>query len=119
MGEDEIEASLPELPSLESNFMKIVPLGDKLVVKRLAAEDQTSGGIFLPDAARERPQQGKVLSVGEGRLLPNGERRALQVGEGDRVLFDHYAGIPVTVDEEELLVMNEADILAVMEIGRS
>jgi chaperonin GroES len=99
--------------------MKIVPLGDKVVVKRLEAAERTAGGILLPDSSREKPQQGKVLSVGVGKLLPSGERRTLQVSEGDRVLFSTYAGIPVQVDDEELFVMNEADILAVVETGRS
>jgi chaperonin GroES len=95
--------------------MKVVPLNDKLVVKRLEAEEKTSGGIVLPDTAKEKPRQGKVLSVGDGRLLENGKRAAFQVKEGDRVLFASYAGNEVTIDGEELLVMSEDDILAVVD----
>ena len=72
--------------------MKVVPLGDKVVVKRLEAEEVTAGGIVLPDSAQEKPQQGRVLSVGDGRLLPDGSRIAHQVSEGDRVLFSSYSG---------------------------
>ena len=94
--------------------MKVVPLGDKVVVKRLESEETTAGGIVLPDTARERPQQGRVLSVGDGRLLSDGSRVAHQVSEGDRVLFGKYAGTEVEVDAEELLIMSEDDILAVV-----
>ena len=95
--------------------MKIVPLGDKVVVERLKAEEKTAGGIVLPDTAKEKPQQGKVLSVGDGRLLQTGKRTQLQVREGDRVIFSSYAGSEVNVDGETLLVMSEDDILAVIE----
>lgn len=94
--------------------MKIVPLGDKVVVRRLDAEETTAGGIVLPDAAQEKPKQGRVLSVGDGKLLGDGARSAPEVQEGDRVLFSSYAGTEVTVDEEELLIMNSDDILAVV-----
>jgi chaperonin GroES len=94
--------------------MKLVPLGEKVVVKRLEAEEITAGGIVLPDTAQKRPQQGRVLSVGDGRLLPDGSRAEHQVGEGDRVLFSDYSGIEVVVDGEELLIMDEHDILAVV-----
>ena len=95
--------------------MKVVPLNDKLVVKRLEAEDKTSGGILLPDAAKEKPRQGKVLSLGDGKLLENGKRASFQLKEGDRVLFSSYAGNEVNVDGEELLIMGEDDILAVLD----
>ena len=95
--------------------MKVVPLNDKIVVKRLEAEDKTAGGIVLPDTAKEKPNQGKVVSLGDGKRLENGKRAAFQVREGDRVLFSSYAGNEVTVDGEELLIMTEDDILAVME----
>ncbi len=95
--------------------MRVEPLGDKVVVKRLEAEETTAGGIVLPDSARERPQQGRVLSVGDGRLLPDGERASHQVQEGDRVLFTSYAGTDVLVDDEELLIMSEDDILAILD----
>ena len=94
--------------------MKIVPLGDKVVVKRLAAEEMTAGGIVLPDTAKEKPLQGRVLSVGDGRLLPDGTRAQHQVKEGDRVLFVSYAGTEVDVDSAELLIMSEDEILAVV-----
>jgi chaperonin GroES len=95
--------------------MKVVPLNDKIVVKRLEAEDRTAGGIMLPDTAKEKPRQGKVLSLGEGKLLDNGKRAPFQVKEGDRVLFSSYAGNEVTVDGDELLIMTEEDILAVVD----
>src|SRR5262245_12501097 len=95
--------------------MKVVPLNDKIVVKRVEAEAKTAGGIVLPDTAKEKPRQGKVLSVGEGKLLDNGKRAAFQVKEGDRVLFSSYAGNEVNIDGEELLIMSEDDILAVID----
>ena len=95
--------------------MKVVPLNDKIVVKRLEAEEKTAGGIVLPDTAKEKPKQGKVLSVGEGKLLDNGQRAKFQVRDGDRVLFTSYAGSEVNIDGEELLIMTEDDILAVIE----
>jgi chaperonin GroES len=93
--------------------MKVVPLGDKVAVKPLDADETTAGGVVLPDSARERPQQGRVLSVGDGRLLPDGTRIDHQVSEGDRILFSRYAGAEVLVDDEEVLIMNEDEILAV------
>lgn len=95
--------------------MRIEPLGDKVVVKRTEADEMTAGGIVLPGAAREKPQEGKVLSVGNGRLLPDGTRAELQVSEGDRVLFSSYAGNEIEVDGGTLLIMNESDILAIMD----
>jgi chaperonin GroES len=95
--------------------MRIVPLGDKVVIKRLDAEEVTAGGIVLPDAAREKPQQGRVLSVGDGRLLADGTRAQHQVKEGDRVLLTSYAGTEVVVDDQDLLIMGENDILAVLD----
>jgi chaperonin GroES len=94
--------------------MRIVPLNDKIVVKRLEAEDKTAGGILLPDTAKEKPRQGKVLSLGDGKLLDNGKRAPFQVKEGDRVLFSSYAGNEVQHDGEDLLIMTEDDILAVI-----
>lgn len=95
--------------------MRIVPLGDKVVVRRVDAEERTAGGIVLPDTAREKPHQGKVLSVGDGRLLESGGRGRMQVREGDRVIFSTYSGSEVAVDGDTLLVMSEDDILAVIE----
>ena len=94
--------------------MKLVPLGEKVIVKRLEAEETTAGGIVLPDTAKQRPQQGRVLSVGDGRLLADGSRAEPQIVEGDRVLFTSYGGEEVVVDGEELLIMSEEEILAVV-----
>jgi len=95
--------------------MALVPLNDKIVVKRLEAESKTAGGIVLPDSAKEKPKQGRVLSLGDGKRLDNGQRAKFQVREGDRVLFSSYAGNEVTHDGQELLIMTEDDILAVVE----
>lgn len=95
--------------------MKIVPLGENIVIQRLTAEEKTAGGIVLPEAAREKPRQGRVLSVGDGRLLAAGGRAAPQVSEGDRVLFSSYAGVEVFVDGEELLILSESEIVAVLQ----
>jgi chaperonin GroES len=92
--------------------MRVEPIGDKVVVKRLEAKERTAGGIVLPDMAREAPLQGRVLSVGEGVRLPSGKLVAHQVHEGERVLFSSYAGIEVVVEGEELLIMSESEILA-------
>jgi chaperonin GroES len=94
--------------------MKIVPLGANVVVKRLPAEEVTSGGIVLPEGARERPRQGRVLSIGDGRLLSSGTHAGHQLSEGDRVLFGSYAGSEVTINGEELLIMSEDDVLAIV-----
>jgi chaperonin GroES len=95
--------------------MKVIPLNDKILVRRLEAEEKTAGGILLPDTAKEKPRQGKVLSLGDGKLLENGKRASFQVKEGDRVLFASYAGNEVQVDGEEYLIMSEDDILAVID----
>lgn len=94
--------------------MKVIPLGDKIVLRRESAEEKTAGGIVLPDSAKEKPQQGRVLSVGDGRLLANGQRALPRVAEGDRVLFSRWGGAEVLVDGEELLIVGENDILAVL-----
>jgi chaperonin GroES len=94
--------------------MKIVPLGANVVVKRLPSDEVTAGGIVLPDTVKEKPRQGRVLSIGDGRMLADGARAPHQVSEGDRVLFDSYAGAEVQVDGEELLIMSEDEILAIM-----
>lgn len=95
--------------------MNVVPLNDKIVVKRLEADTTTAGGIVLPDTAKEKPKQGRVVSLGDGKLLENGQRAKFQVKEGDRVLFTSYAGSEVKLDGEEYLIMTEDDILAVVE----
>ena len=94
--------------------MKVIPLNDKIVVERMTADDKTSGGIILPDTAKEKPKQGKVLAVGEGKPLENGKRAGFQVKVSDRVLFTSYAGTEVTVDGKEYLILTEDDILAVV-----
>ncbi len=94
--------------------MKIVPVGDRIVVKRLETREQSAGGILLPENSREKPRQGRVLAVGPGRLLPCGSRATLQVNEGDQVVFASYSGHDIEVDGNELLIMSEADVLAVM-----
>ncbi len=94
--------------------MNVVPVGDNLVVKRVEAEESTAGGIVLPDAAREKPQQGRVLSVGDGPLLKSGERAAPEVQEGDRVVFGSYAGQEVDIDGESLLILRTRDVLAIL-----
>lgn len=95
--------------------MKIRPLGDKVLVERVEAESKTAGGIVLPDTAKERPQRGKVVSVGEGKMLEDGTRREVQVKKGDLVLFTSYAGNDIKVDGKEYLIMDESDIMAVIE----
>ena len=95
--------------------ISIRPLGEKVIVKRLEADSKTAGGIVLPDSAKEKPKRGTVMSVGEGKLLDTGNRKALQVKKGDQVLFTSYAGTEVKVDGEEVIIMDESDILAVLD----
>ncbi len=95
--------------------MKIRPLGDKVLVERVEAEAKTAGGIVLPDTAKEKPQRGNVVSVGEGKMLEDGTRRPVQVKKGDLVLFTSYAGSDIKVDGKEYLIMDESDIMAVIE----
>ena len=94
--------------------MKLVPLGDKVVVRPMDAEETTAGGIVLPDTAQEKHQQGRVLSVGDGKLLGDGTRAAHEVSEGDRVLYGRYSGTEVEVDGESLLIMSEDDVMAIV-----
>lgn len=94
--------------------MRLTPLGANVIVQRVDAKETTEGGIILPDSARERPAEGRVLSVGDGHLTDEGTRRPLQVKEGDRVIFQSYAGNEIEVDHEKLLIMREGDILAVL-----
>lgn len=98
----------------EKSKVKLVPLGDRIVVQREESQEKTSGGIFLPDNAKDRPTRGKVVSVGDGRMLENGSRSQLQVKVGDLVLFTSYAGENIEVDGEEYLLMNESEVLAVL-----
>lgn len=90
------------------------PLNDKVIVRRLEADEQTAGGIYLPDQAKEKPKEGVIESIGDGKRLDNGERGGFQVKPGDRVLFSSYAGTEVKVEGEEFLVMGEDDILAII-----
>lgn len=91
--------------------LKIVPLGDKVVLKRQEAEDVTAGGIVLPDSAKDRPQRGEVIAVGDGHVKHDGTRVALTVKEGDRVIFSSYAGDEIKIGEDEYLLLREGDIL--------
>lgn len=95
--------------------VRLQPLGDRVVIERESAEEKTAGGIVLPDSAQNKPARGKIISVGEGRLLDNGQRNQIQVKVGDRVLFSSYAGEQFKVGDQELLLMREDDILAVLE----
>lgn len=90
------------------------PLGDRVVIEPIAKEETTASGIVLPDTAKEKPQEGRVVAVGSGRVADNGERIALEVKEGDKVIFSKYAGTEVKVDNKELLVLRESDILAII-----
>jgi chaperonin GroES len=100
---------------LENLAMKLQPLGDRVVVEREQAKQTTAGGIVLPDTAKDRPQKGTVIAVGDGRISKDGKRRELQVKVGDSVLFTSYAGDEFKLDEKKVLLMREDDILAVVE----
>lgn len=95
--------------------LKLQPLGDRVVVEREESEERTAGGIVLPDSAKNKPARGRVISVGDGKLLEDGSRGQLQVKVGDRVLFSSYAGDEFKIGDQELLLMREDDILAVIE----
>ena len=94
---------------------KVRPLGEKVLLKRLEAEEKTKGGIVLPDTAKEKPQKGVVLAVGDCKLLDDGKRAAFQVKKGDKVLFASYAGSEIKIDGEEYVLMDESEILAVLD----
>jgi chaperonin GroES len=95
--------------------MKIKPLHDRVIVSRIEEQDTTKGGIIIPDTAKEKPAEGKITAVGDGKTLENGEKQALVVKVGDRVLFGKYAGTEITIDGEEQLIMREDDIIAIVE----
>jgi chaperonin GroES len=95
--------------------MKLRPLQDRVIVKRVAEEEKTKGGIIIPDTAKEKPIEGKVLAVGNGKVLEDGKVRPLDVKAGDRILFTKYAGTEVKLDGEEHLIIREEDILGVVE----
>ena len=95
--------------------IKLQPLGDRVVLERDESEEKTAGGILLPNAAQDKPARGRIVSMGNGRILDDGTRSEMQVSVGDRVIFSSYAGETFKVDENELLLMREDDILAVIE----
>ena len=95
--------------------MKIRPLQDRIIVKRVAEEEKTKGGIIIPDSAKEKPIEGRVLAVGNGKVLEDGTVRPLDVKAGDRILFSKYAGTEIKLDGDEHLIMREEDILGVVE----
>jgi len=95
--------------------MKTKPLGEKILVKRFEAEEKTAGGILLPDAAKEKPKEGKIIALGDGKLLDSGKRAKFQVKKGDKVVFTSYAGTEIDIDGEVYLLMSEDDILAIIE----
>ena len=95
--------------------MKLTPLHDRVIVKRIEDEEKTAGGIIIPDTAKEKPQQGKIIAVGQGSMLENGQIIPMTVKEGDRILFGKYAGTDIQIDGEEHLIMREDDILAIVQ----
>ena len=95
--------------------MKLKPLNDRVLVKRLESEEKTAGGLYIPDTAKEKPSRGKVVAAGPGKLADDGKRTALAVKAGDLVLFNKYAGTEISLDGEEHLVMREDDILAIID----
>jgi chaperonin GroES len=94
--------------------MNIKPLGERLLVKPIVAEQKTAGGIVLPDTAKEKPQQGEVLAVGSGKILDNGTRIPMEVKVGDKVLYSKYAGTEIKIDDQDLLILMERDVHAIL-----
>ncbi len=99
----------------KADTIKLQPLGDRVVVEREESEEKTAGGIVLPDTAQDKPSRGKVIAIGDGRLLDDGSRSKLQVKVGDKVLFTSYAPEAIKINDQELLLMREEDILAVIQ----
>lgn len=95
--------------------MKVRPLHDRVIVKRVEEEEKTKGGIIIPDTAKEKPIEGKVVAVGQGKVLDNGKKQPMEVKQGDKVLFGKYAGTDIKIEGEEHLIMREDDIIAVLE----
>lgn len=95
--------------------MKIRPLHDRILVKRIEEKEQVKGGIIIPDTAKEKPQQGEVIAVGNGKILDNGERVALEVKAGNKILFGKYAGNEVKIEDQEYLIMREDDVLGIID----
>ncbi len=94
--------------------MKIKPLGERILVQRLAAEEKTASGLYLPESAKEKPQQAKVIATGDGKVLDSGERAPFQVKKGDTVLLSKWGGTEVSVDDQDYLIVTEDDVLAVV-----
>jgi chaperonin GroES len=101
--------------TVSASATKLQPLGDRLVVRPTPREEMTKSGIVLPDTAKERPQEGTIIAVGPGRILDDGKREPMDVSDGQKVLFQKYAGTEFKLDEEELLILSQKDILAVIE----
>ncbi|MEX0677551.1 MAG: co-chaperone GroES [Pirellulales bacterium] len=99
----------------KADAIKLQPLGDRVVVEREESEEKTAGGIVLPDTAKDKPARGKIIAIGDGRLLDDGSRSKLQVKVGDKVLFTSYAPEAIKINDQELLLMREEDILAIIE----
>jgi chaperonin GroES len=99
----------------ETGFMKIRPLQDRILVKRIAEEETTKGGIIIPDSAKEKPQEGKIVAVGKGKLSDDGKVTPLDVKKGDKILFSKYAGTEINIEGEEHLIIREDDVLGVVE----
>jgi chaperonin GroES len=95
--------------------MKVKPLNDRILVRRLEQEEKTPGGLFIPDTAKEKPLQGRVIAVGTGKVLDDGSRRILDVKEGDRILFGKYAGTEIKINDQEHLILREDDIFGIIE----
>jgi chaperonin GroES len=95
--------------------MKVKPLQDRLVVKRIEEEEKTKGGIIIPDAAKEKPQEGRVIAVGDGKMLDSGQKAPLTVKVGDKILFGKYSGTEIKIDGDEHLILREDDVLAIIE----
>lgn len=102
------------MPTASKSKLQVRPLADRVVVEPIEETEEMRGGLYIPDTAKEKPQQGKVVAVGPGRLTDDGERMEMEVEEGDRVLYGKYAGTEVTVDGREVLIVKESDVLAVL-----
>jgi chaperonin GroES len=105
----------PTQPTFEEKIMKIRPLQDRIIVKRVEEEEKTKGGIIIPDSAKEKPLEGKVIAVGNGKILEDGKVRPLDIKVNDRILFGKYAGTEIKIDGEEHLMLREEDVLGVIE----
>jgi chaperonin GroES len=98
----------------EGTHMKVRPLHDRLMVRRIEAKETAKGGIIIPDTAKEKPQEGEVLAVGKGKVLENGTKLALDVKVGDKILFGKYTGTDITIDGKEVLILREDEVLAIL-----